>query len=112
MLTNCEYSLIIILNSRKEVTIMMSFLYSNEYTHSTNAGSNAGFTSCVNMSCKVHSAVMCAVCTFIFALALSIILMDVRCVLISLAIIISIIGLIIIKRDNRITYGTMAPAVS
>ena len=103
MLTNCEYSLIIILNSRKEVTIMMTFLYSNEYTHNTNAGSNAGFTSCVNMSGRVHSAVMCAVCTFIFALVLSIICMDARCVLISLAIInIGIIRLIIIAGDNRI----------
>ena len=91
---------------------MMSFLYSNEYTHTTNAGSNAGFASCANMSDKVHSAVMCAVCTFIFALCLTAILMDVRCVLISLAIIIAIIGIIIIKGDNRISEGTEALAVS
>ena len=91
---------------------MVTTMFGNVYSNNNQAANQSETAACAKKANLVHSATLCAVCTFIFALALSIILMDVRCVLISLAIIISIIGLIIIKRDNRITYGTMAPAVS
>lgn len=112
MLTSCEYSFIIIVNSRKEVTIMMAFLYSNEYTHNNNqAVYQAETASCVKNVNGVHAAVFGVVCTFVFALSLIAVRLDVVNVLISVAIIISIIG-IIICADNRIFKGNELLAVS
>ena len=86
--------------------------YSNDYTNNSDwAGYQAGTSSCAYLVELVHAA-FGAVCTFVLALLALAIIRGALGVLISLAIIISIIGLIIIKRDNRITYGTMAPAVS
>lgn len=82
---------------------MMSFLYSNEYTHNNQAGNQAESASCVKNVNPVHSALLCAVCTFIFALSLNAIRGAIG-VLISVAII-SIISIIIIKTDNRICKG-------
>ena len=89
---------------------MMSFLYSNEYTHSNQAGYQAEAASCAKFAEMVHSAPLCAVCTFIFALSL-IAIRGAIGVLIRVAII-AIIGIIIIWRDNRICKGNELLAVS
>ncbi len=89
---------------------MMSFLYSNEYTHNNQAGHQAEAASCAKFVEMVHSALVCAVCTFIFSLSLLTIRGAIG-VLISVAII-AIISRIIIKADNRICKGNELLAVS
>ena len=78
-------------------------LYSNDYTNNSDWAENqAGTSFCAYFSELVHAA-FGAVCTFVLALLAIAILRGAIGVLISLAIIhIGLIGLIIIKGDNRI----------
>ena len=77
--------------------------YSNDYTNNSDwAGCQAGTSSLAYFVEFVHAA-FGAVCTFVLALQAIAILRGALGVLISLAIInIGLIGLIIIKGDNRI----------
>ena len=79
-------------------------LYSNDYTNNSDwAGCQAGTSSCAYFGNLVHAA-FGAVCTFVLALLAIAIIRGALGVLISLAIInIGLIGLIIIKGDNRIS---------
>ena len=88
----------------------MTNLFMNNYTHNAEqAACQAASSSCSEFANLVH-AVLCAVCTFVFALA---IIRGALGVLISLAIInIGLIGLIIIKGDNRIFKAKEATAVA
>ena len=81
----------------------MTNVFMNNYTHNSEnwAACQAGTSSCSKFAELVH-AVLCAVCTFVFALLAIIILRGAISVLISLAIINIIIGIIIIARENRI----------
>ena len=78
----------------------MTNLFMNNYTHNAEqAACQAASSSCSECANLVH-AVLCAVCTFVFALA---IIRGALGVLISHAIIgLVIINLIIIVRNNRI----------
>ena len=78
----------------------MTNLFMNNYTHNAEqAACQAASSSCSEFANLVH-AVLCAVCTFVFALA---IIRGALGVLISHAIIgLVIINLIIIVRNNRI----------
>ena len=78
----------------------MTNLFMNNYTHNAEqAACQAASSSCSEFANLVH-AVLCAVCTFVFALA---IIRGAIGVLISHAIIsLVIINLIIIVRNNRI----------
>ena len=78
----------------------MTNLFMNNYTHNAEqADCQAASSSCSEFANLVH-AVLCAVCTFVFALA---IIRGALGVLISHAIIgLVIINLIIIVRNNRI----------
>ena len=78
----------------------MTNLFMNNYTHNAEqAACQAASSSCAKFANLVH-AVLCAVCTFVFALA---IIRGALGVLISVAIInLAIINLIIIVRNNRI----------
>ena len=77
--------------------------YSNDYTNNSDwAGYQAGTSSCAYLVELVHAA-FGAVCTFVLALLAIAIIRGALGVLISLAIInIGLIGLIIIRGDNRI----------
>ena len=77
--------------------------YSNDYTNNSDwAGYQAGTSFCAYFGNLVHAA-FGAVCTFVLAFLAATILRGALGVLISLAIInIGLIGLIIIKGDNRI----------
>ena len=81
----------------------MTNVFMNNYTHNSEnwAACQAGTSSCFKFAELVH-AVLCAVCTFVFALLAIIILRGAIGVLISVAIINIIIGIIIIARENRI----------
>ena len=91
---------------------MMTTFTTNAHSYSNQAATQSETTSCAKRVNLVHSAVMCAVCTFIFALVLTVI-RDAMSIIISLAIIISIISLIIIRmEDNRIYKGNGLLAVN
>ena len=77
----------------------MTNVFMNNYTHNSEnwAACQAGTSSCFKFAELVH-AVLCAVCTFVFALLAIIILRGAIGVLISVA----IINIIIIARENRI----------
>ena len=77
----------------------MTNVFMNNYTHNSDnwAACQAGTSSCFRFAELVH-AVLCAVCTFVFALFAIIILRGAIGVLISVA----IINIIIIARENRI----------
>ena len=77
----------------------MTNVFINNYTHNSEnwAACQAGTSSCAELVKLVH-AVLCAVCTFVFALLAIIILRGAIGVLISVA----IISIIIIARENRI----------
>ena len=82
----------------------MTNVFMNNYTHNSEnwAGYQAGTSSCAYLVELVHAA-FGAVCTFVLALLAIAIIRGALGVLISLAIInIGLIGLIIIKGDNRI----------
>ena len=82
---------------------MMTTLFTNAYSCNNQAAHQSETTSCAKKAGLVHSATLCAVCTFIFAVCLMTVLGALG-VLISVAII-SIIGRIIIMADNRIFKG-------
>lgn len=79
---------------------MMTTLFTNVYSCNNQAAHQSESASCAKKANLVHSATLCAVCTFIFVLSL-IAMRGALGVLISVAII-SIISLIIIMADNRI----------
>ena len=82
---------------------MMTTLFGNVYSNNNQAANQSETASCAKKANLVHSATVCAVCTFIFAVCLMAVLGALG-VLISVAII-SIIGRIIIMADNRIFKG-------
>lgn len=82
---------------------MMTTLFGNVYSNNNQAATQSETASCAKKANLVHSATLCAVCTFIFALSLMA-MQGALGVLISIAIII-IISRIIIMADNRIYKG-------
>ena len=82
---------------------MMTAMLSNVYSYNNQTAHQSETASCAKKVNLVHSALMCAVCTFIFAVSLMAMLGAIG-VIISVAII-SIIGRIIIMADNRIFKG-------
>ena len=85
---------------------MMTTLFGNVYSNNNQAAHQSETASCAKKANLVHSATLCAVCTFIFAVCLMAV-QGALGVLISVAIIsiIAIIGRIIIMADNRIYKG-------
>ena len=84
---------------------MMTTLFTNVYSNNNQAACQAETSSCAKKANLVHSATLCAVCTFIFAVCLMT-MQGALGVLISVAII-SIIAIIsrIIMAYNRIIKG-------
>ena len=83
---------------------MMTTLFTNAYSCNYQAATQSEAASCAKKANVVHSVLMCAVCTFIFALSL-IVVRDAMSIIICCAIIISIIISIIRMGDNRIFKG-------
>lgn len=81
---------------------MMTTLFTNAYSCNNQAAHQSETASCAKKAGLVHSATLCAVCTFIFVSLM--VMQGALGVLISVAII-SLIGRIIILADNRIFKG-------
>ena len=81
---------------------MMITLFGNVYSNNNQAANQSETASCAKKAGLVHSATLCAVCTFIFVCLM--VMQGALGVLISVAII-SLIGRIIILADNRIFKG-------
>jgi len=81
---------------------MMTTLFTDVYSYNNQAANQSEAASCAKKACLVHSATLCAVCTFIFVCLMA--MQGALGVLISVAII-SLISRIIIMADNRIFKG-------